>query len=304
MTTRTLWKAAEATDPGPERAANEDRVLVDADRGIFLVADGLGGHAAGERAAQIAVDAIAREVNPAAGGVKEQVRFAITAANNEIYREACGNEAYSGMACVLTLAVVHDDMVTLGHVGDSRLYLIWNGAVRKLTSDHSPVGELEDQGQLSEQQAMSHPRRNEVFRDVGSCERTIDDPFIEVRSFPLQAGAALLLCSDGLSDALTSTRIGEIVDTYDGDPDRVAAELVAAANEAGGRDNVSVVFIAGPEFSGSSSPAALAARVRHSITRHRRVSFARRLFASRLLWMGLGIILGMVLWAFGQRFYP
>ena len=93
------------------------------------------------------------------------------------------------MACVLTLAVVREDVVTVGHVGDSRLYLIWNGTLRKLTPDHSPVGEQEDQGELTEAEAMEHPRRNEVFRDVGSRERGANDgDFIEVRSFPFHAG--------------------------------------------------------------------------------------------------------------------
>ena len=86
------------------------------------------------------------------------------------------------MACVLTLALVEGEQVTIGHVGDSRLYLIAGGAIRKVTSDHSPVGEIEDAGELSEEEAMAHPRRNEVFRDVGSCPRSAEDgDFIEVR---------------------------------------------------------------------------------------------------------------------------
>ena len=104
------------------------------------------------------------------------------------------------MACVLTLALVEDDRLTIGHVGDSRLYLVWNGAIRKLTSDHSPVGEREDHAELSEQEAMLHPRRNEVFRDVGSVPREPgDDDFIEIRQCRFKPDAAILLCSDGLS---------------------------------------------------------------------------------------------------------
>src|SRR5437870_12132736 len=151
------------------------------------------------------------------------------------------------MACVLTLVVAHDDRVTVGHVGDSRLYLAWNGVLRKLTTDHSPIGELEDVGRLTEEEAMSHPRRNEVFRDVGSRPRQAnDEEFIEIKSVRFRPDAALLLCSDGLSDVLTTAQIGAILVTYDGDPARAARKLVDAANQAGGKDNVSAVLVAGP----------------------------------------------------------
>lgn len=299
-TAAALWKSACATDAGLLRQANEDRVLEDAGRGIFLVVDGIGGHAAGDRAAEIAVEVIGRELDVDASPLDHEIKRAITAANNAIYHAACESPDAAGMACVLTLAVVHDTALTMGHVGDSRLYLAWNGSVRKLTSDHSPVGELEDSGALTETQAMAHPRRNEVFRDVGSRERTLDDDFIETRSIPLHPGAALLLCSDGLSDALTSTEIADIIESYDEDPALVAAQLVEAANAAGGRDNVSVIFIAGPEFVGARSSRALQARVRHATTRHRRVRY--RLLSARWFWLVVGMLLGMILWALGQKY--
>src|SRR5260370_35540759 len=147
------------------------------------------------------------------------------------------------MACVLTLAVAEDDKITVGNVGDSRLYLVWNGTVKKLTSDHSPVGEQEDHGELTEQQAMEHPRRNEVFRDVGSRPHDpYDDDFIQTKNFPLHPEAAILLCSDGLSDVLTSAEIGAIVEQYDGEPARIAQLLVDATNQAGGKDHDRVLF--------------------------------------------------------------
>ena len=128
------------------------------------------------------------------------------------------------MACVLTLALVEDGEITIGHVGDSRLYLVWNGAIRKLTSDHSPVGEDEDAGELTEEEAMLHPRRNEVFRDVGSRRRSAaDEEFIEIRQCRFRPDAAILLCSDGLTDQLTAAEVREIVERYDGDAARVAA---------------------------------------------------------------------------------
>jgi serine/threonine protein phosphatase PrpC len=267
--------------------------------------DGLGGHAAGETAAETAVETIARHLMASDGPAPERVREAITAANNCIYELARENAEWSGMACVLTLAVAHEDRVTVGHVGDSRLYLVWNGTVRKLTSDHSPVGEREDQGELTEQEAMDHPRRHEVFRDVGSRpHQPADEQFSEIRSLPFRPDAALLLCTDGLSDVLTSSEISAIVERYDGDAERVALELVDAANEASGKDNISVVFVAGPDFLGVDSKAMTDARTVHAITRMRRRGRWRRLLASRIPWLLAGIVLGMILWAFIERTLP
>src|SRR4030095_16535630 len=176
------------------------------------------------------------------------------AANNAIHAQAQECDDWRGMACVLTLALIEDDRITIGHVGDSRLYLFWNGTIRKLTSDHSPVGEREDRAELSEQEAMLHPRRHEVFRDVGSESRTASDrDFIETRQCRFKPDAAILLCSDGLTDLLTSAEINEIVERYQGDPERVAGELVDAANDAGGKDNVTVILVAGAEFRGRDS---------------------------------------------------
>ncbi len=298
MKTTTGWRTGVASDPGLQRPSNEDRVFVDEDAGLFLVVDGLGGHAAGEKAAETAVEAISEHLKSGDGPVASRVRDAITAANNRIYELAHDNEEWRGMACVLTLAVAHEDRITVGHVGDSRLYLVWNGTVRKVTSDHSPVGEREDQGELTEGEAMLHPRRNEVFRDVGSRPRESgDEQFIEIRTLPFRPDAALLLCSDGLSDVLTSRAISSIIERYDGDAEHVALELVDAANEAGGKDNISVVFVAGPDFLGVDSKSMAEARGRHAITRTRRRSRFRRLLVSRALWLITGILLGMLLWA-------
>lgn len=280
-----------ATDTGMLRDRNEDRYFLDPARGIFLVADGVGGQAAGELAAQIAVDAVRQCLAGTSSSPEERVRNAITEANNRIFQRAQDDAALAGMACVLTLALVEDGRVTIGHVGDSRLYLIWNGAIRKLTSDHSPVGEGEDSGELSEAEAMLHPRRNEVFRDVGSRLREPGDrEFIEIRGCRFRSDAALLLCSDGLTDQLTAAQVREIVEGYDGDAARTAASLVAAANEAGGRDNITALLVAGPEFSHRSG----ATRPRFSTTRLRRPA---RLLTGRLAFLTYGLLLGMLLWA-------
>jgi PPM family protein phosphatase len=279
MRATAAWRSGVASDPGVVRNNNEDRVYADDAAGIFLVVDGMGGRAAGELAAQTAAEVIPKQLESPEGDVPERVRQAITAANNEIFRLAEDRDDCRGMACVLTLAVAHDDQITLGHVGDSRLYLVWNGTMRKLTSDHSPVGELEDRGELSEAAAMEHPRRNEVFRDVGSKIRDAhEEEFIQIKSFPFRPGAAILLCTDGLSDMLTSAEISSVVERYSGDPEIVARELVAAANDVGGNDNVSVIFVAGPEFVGTDSEMMAEATARNSITQVREVkSWWRRL---------------------------
>jgi serine/threonine protein phosphatase PrpC len=286
-----------------ERTKNEDRTYADDANGVYLVIDGLGGHAAGDKAADIALDIIVSNLAPPAADIEQQLRRLITLANNTIFAAAVDNPEWSGMACVLTVAIVHDDVVTVGHVGDSRLYLIWNGTARKVTSDHSPVGEQEDQGELTESEAMVHPRRNEIFRDVGCRERASDDAdFIDIKSFPFQPSAALLVCTDGLSDALTSAEIAEIAETYSGDPGEVARALVNGANQKDGSDNVSVVFVAGPDFVGVKSQALAAARVRHAITRVRRGHEVWRQRKGRVLWLVIGIVLGLLIWPAVERF--
>jgi serine/threonine protein phosphatase PrpC len=285
-----VWRPAAATDTGLVRARNEDRYWADAGRGVFLVVDGVGGQAAGEIAAETAVAAI-RESVFEEGSPEERVRRAIAHANNRIYTRSQAEARLHGMACVLTLALVEGDEITIGHVGDSRLYLIWNGWIRKLTSDHSPVGEDEDAGELSELEAMRHPRRNEVFRDVGSRPRAAGDAgFVEIRRCRFRPEAAILLCSDGLTDHLTAAEVREIVERFEGDPDRVASGLVEAANARGGADNITVLFVPGPKFRGSGG----ATRPRLATTRARRTV---RRFTSRGAFLAYGLLIGMLVWA-------
>ncbi len=284
---KAAWTCGAATDTGLVRERNEDRYWVDAERGVFLVVDGVGGHAGGELAAQTAVDAIQESLEEEAATAEERVRRAITAANNRIFELAGEDEKHAGMACVLTLALAGDGELTVGHVGDSRLYLIRNGAIRKITSDHSPVGEVEEAGDLTEEETMLHPRRNEVFRDVGSQPRGAgDEEFIEIRRCRLENDAAILLCSDGLTDELTSAEVRDIAARYNGDAEEVARDLVEAANDAGGRDNVTAVFVAGPEFRGGGGA-----------TRPRAARRPTRLLTGRVAFLAYGILIGMLLWA-------
>jgi len=237
------------SDPGRVRLNNEDALHVDADRGIFLVVDGIGGQAAGEKAAQIAVDRVRARLERQTGTAEQRVREAIAMANNEILRAARGNPEWEGMACVLTVAVLDNGSAVVGHVGDSRLYQIRRGEIRKITHDHSPVGEREDNHEITEEEAMRHPRRNEVFRDVGSEEHApYDEGFIEVERIPFDPSSALLLCSDGLSDQVGSLVIRQTVERNAGNPEEAVRQLIGAANAAGGKDNVTVVLVEGAEF--------------------------------------------------------
>src|SRR5215831_3064546 len=246
---KTKLTTGAGSDPGRVRQNNEDAFHSDPDRGIFLVVDGIGGHAAGERATAIAVERVRARLERQTGTAEQRIREAITMANNEILHTARGNPDWRGMACVLTLVVLENGSAVVGHVGDSRLYHIRRGEIRKVTHDHSPVGEREDNRELSEAEAMRHPRRNEVFRDVGSEEHSPDDQdFIEVIRIPFESDAALLLCSDGLSDQVASAEIRAAVERHAGAPETAVGELIAAANRAGGKDNVTVLLVEGEDF--------------------------------------------------------
>jgi PPM family protein phosphatase len=247
--TSAAVRAAGDSDRGLQRDGNEDQFHVDVSRGLFMVIDGVGGQAAGRQAATVARAMLRARLERETGPAGERVREAITVANNEIHRLARTRPEWNGMACVLTVALVKDGSATIGHVGDTRLYKIRNARIEKVTRDHSPVGEREDAGELSEVEAMHHPRRNEVYRDVGSEPHQPDDPeFVDLDSIPFEDDAALLLCSDGLSDLVRSSAIAQIVARFAGDPARVVRALIDAANDAGGKDNVTAVYVEGERF--------------------------------------------------------
>jgi len=249
------YRAAGATDPGRVRDANEDRFHVDAARGIFMVIDGIGGQAAGGEAAALALSMLRTRLERETGPVDQRVREAIAVANNEIHRAALSRSDWNGMACVLTVAVIKDGVATVGHVGDTRLYKIRDGRLVKVTRDHSPVGEREDAGELSESDAMRHPRRNEVYRDVGSELHDPGDPdFVDIVVVPVEADAALLLCSDGLSDLVPAGTIAAVAKDGAGDPERVVGALIEAANRAGGKDNVTAVYVEGEQYAAAVAP--------------------------------------------------
>jgi len=240
---------AGASHPGLVRERNEDRLHIDAARGLVVVVDGMGGQAAGDLAAETALTRLLERLERRIGSPEDRVREAIASANNEITRLARENPAWKGMGCVLTLALIEKGVVTVGHVGDSRLYRFHAGKFDKVTHDHSPIGVREDQGELSEGDAMRHPRRNEVYRSLGAGPRgPRDQDFIEVTRFPLEREDAILICSDGLTDLVPSSEIARVVREHAGDGRMLVQRLVDAANAAGGKDNVTVAFAAGDRF--------------------------------------------------------
>jgi serine/threonine protein phosphatase PrpC len=249
MQTATALRAAADTNAGLQRDVNEDRIHLDLARGLFLVIDGVGGHPAGGRAADIALAMVRSRLERETGSLVDRVREAIATANNEIHRAAVLRPEWNGMACVLTVVVVEDMRAVVGHVGDTRLYKLRDERIDKVTRDHSPVGEREDSKELSELEAMHHPRRNEVYRDVGSDPHEPDDPdFIDAYEIAFEPDSALLLCSDGLTDLVHSSSLHDIVKRFAGRPDQVVKELIDAANAAGGKDNISVVYVEGERF--------------------------------------------------------
>jgi PPM family protein phosphatase len=261
MQASKVLNAAGTSHSGLQRDNNEDRFYVDAARGIFCVIDGVGGHAAGEQAADTALGTLLARLERDSGAVEDRIREAITTANNEILRQASKTPSWKGMACVLTVAVVDNGHVVFGHVGDTRLYKLRHGHIEKLTRDHSPVGEREDARELSELDAMRHPRRNEVYRDVGSePHQPYDKDFIDVDRVNFESDAALLLCSDGLTDCIPSSTINAIVEGHAGNPDQIVHALIDAANGAGGKDNVTAVYVEGARFVEGEDTRALRSR--------------------------------------------
>lgn len=249
---RRPLKYSRESDQGRQRNNNEDLTAIDPEQGIFVVIDGVGGHAAGEIAAQVALEHLMARLKDPLDILERRMREAIAIANREIYEQAQKDEGLRGMACVLTAAVIEDDKMTIGHVGDTRLYKIRFGKIRKLTHDHSPVGEMEDHQEISEQAAMQHPRRNEIFRDVGSELHDPDDEdFIEIIHGDFEPDSSVLICSDGLTDMVSSNQILDVINKNAGNPDSVVRELIAAANDAGGKDNISVIYVEGELFASS-----------------------------------------------------
>jgi len=233
MTSRARATYATLTDVGRMRSHNEDSVL--AQPPLFVVADGLGGHEAGEVASSIAVETL-RDHAPRRADSNALGR-AVRAANREVIRAAREGIGKSGMGTTITAAIVEGGCIAIAHVGDSRAYLLHGGVLQRLTQDHSMVADLIRKGELTEADARIHPNRSVITRALGTDVNMAADTF----DVDATAGDRLLLCSDGLTGMLEDTRIAEILGGHR-DPASAARALVDAANEAGGHDNISVVI--------------------------------------------------------------
>jgi protein phosphatase len=230
---------AVASDTGRRRRRNEDNYVVAPP--LFAVADGMGGAQAGEVASKLAALALEDGTSPQPEGAElpglERVDVLIQEANRRIYDRASTDPAASGMGTTMTVAIVEGMSVVIGHVGDSRAYLVRGDSMEQLTEDHSLVNELVKSGKLSEEEAQIHPQRSVITRAVGT------DPDVDVDAFTIEAedGDVFLLCSDGLTDMVEDVDILELIDGNRADLDDAVRALVQLANKEGGEDNITAV---------------------------------------------------------------
>jgi protein phosphatase len=242
------------TDVGRKRKGNEDSLSVSPEQGLYVVADGMGGHAAGEVASKIAVDEIKDFVALTAGneeitwpfGLDESISYdgnrlktAIRHANRKVLEATRESAELEGMATTVAAVLVDGDIANIAHVGDSRVYRWRDGEMTLLTSDHSWVNEQIQTGVISPEQARSHPLRNVVTRALGGRA----DLLVDVRAVTMNEGDVLLLCSDGLTTMIEDDDIAALLEGSGGDIVKAARDLVNKANERGGEDNITVVLL-------------------------------------------------------------
>jgi serine/threonine protein phosphatase PrpC len=242
------------TDVGRKRKGNEDSLFVNAEQNLFVVADGMGGHAAGEVASRLAVDAINEFVCLTGDdeeitwpyGLDETISYdgnrlktAIRYANRKVLEATKEKSEYEGMATTVAAVLVDDDSANLGHVGDSRIYLLRAGQITQLTTDHSWVNEQIVGGMISPDQARTHPLRNVVTRALGGK----NDLMVDMKVHKIEPGDMLLLCSDGLTTMMPDEDIARVIGEANGDVEKAARALVAAANAKGGEDNITVLIL-------------------------------------------------------------
>jgi PPM family protein phosphatase len=225
----------EKSDTGRQRRANEDHFFARAP--LFVVADGMGGAQAGEVASGLAAETFAAGL-PDGGSPEERLAAQALEANRRIHERSRRDHEVAGMGTTLTAAYVDGDEVALAHVGDSRAYLLRDGELTQLTRDHTLVEELVRRGRLTEEEAAGHPQRSIITRALGP------EPDVEVDTFTqrVRDGDVLLLCSDGLTSMVSEAEVGAILRGAASLRDAGRA-LVEAANEAGGRDNITVVLV-------------------------------------------------------------
>jgi PPM family protein phosphatase len=242
------------TDVGRKRKGNEDNVLANPEQNLFVVADGMGGHAAGEVASKLAVEAINEFVCLTSGdqeitwpfGLEDNISYdgnrlktAIRYANRKVLEATKDRKDCEGMATTVAAVLLDGDVANVAHVGDSRIYRFRNGELSQLTSDHSWVNEQIQSGVISADQARTHPLRNVVTRALGGKA----DLQVDLSPSPMLPGDVLLLCSDGLTTMVPDEEIQALIEGAAGDMEKLARDLVEEANARGGEDNITVLLI-------------------------------------------------------------
>ncbi|MEG6615243.1 Stp1/IreP family PP2C-type Ser/Thr phosphatase [Peptococcaceae bacterium 1198_IL3148] len=234
-------KWGQITETGLVRPNNEDNLLICPDIGLFVVADGMGGHRAGEVASKQALTYLEKQLRLAlsySNDLAEKLKETITKVNQYIYEMSCQDNSLQGMGTTITACLIKDDLAMVAHVGDSRAYLIRDNTIKQVTDDHSLVGELVKNGSISEELAQVHPRRNVLTQAIG-VSPNVDADIYQV---PLQARDQLMLCTDGLTNHLTRSDILKTVATTQ-DPQRAVKQLADAALSQGGTDNITIILI-------------------------------------------------------------
>jgi serine/threonine protein phosphatase PrpC len=242
-----------ATDVGRVRTGNEDAYLADAP--LFVVADGMGGHIAGDIASSTAIEAIAAHRDEANAEDPQTLARLVLGANEAIWERADSDASLQGMGTTCTLVYIDGRRAHIAHVGDSRAYRLRDGALEQLTEDHTLVARMVKEGRLRAEDAERHPQRNVITRALGGGS----DVSVDLLAIDLNEGDRLLLCSDGLTAMVEHDRISETLAEED-DPQRAADRLVGLANDAGGEDNITVVVV--DVRDGEASRAASAAPAR------------------------------------------
>lgn len=229
------------SDKGRVREHNEDTIRWDVSGGWAILADGMGGHLAGEVASALASETIAFCLSELENGdamqVKAALQDAVIAANRAIHAQALADASCHSMGTTVVVAKLHDDLLSCAHVGDSRLYRFNTEGVALLSHDHSLVQELVDEGFMSQEEAASSIHKNVITRALGLQ----DSVKVDLLQVPAASGDLFLLCSDGLSDKIPENELGRYLE--DGSLDSMAQALVDEANERGGEDNISVILI-------------------------------------------------------------
>lgn len=236
------FTCAARTDVGVVRSGNEDNYLMLSDRGVFIVADGMGGHAAGEVASEMAVRITSREIGSIRGlsepQVGERIRSAIRMANDAIFERTISEHDKRGMGTTATVLVLMRGRYLIGQVGDSRAYLLRDGGFTQLTKDHSYVQEQVDAGLLTPEQARVHPYSNVITRCVGASVDVAPDLYFGA----LQTGDVVLLASDGLTGMLEDEHLVKILKS-EGDPQTWVDRMITEANRRGGLDNITAIVV-------------------------------------------------------------